>query len=52
MFKDVPGPPTGPIEAVDVKAEEISLAWKPPKDDGGEPITNYILEKRVKGTDK
>lgn len=48
----MPGAPTGPLEAIDVKADEITLQWKPPEDDGGEPVTNYILEKRLKGTDK
>ncbi|VDK78974.1 unnamed protein product [Dibothriocephalus latus] len=48
---DVPGPPTGPLDAVEVKADEITLEWKPPADDGGEPVTNYILEKRLKGSD-
>ncbi|CAH8497134.1 unnamed protein product [Schistosoma turkestanicum] len=49
---DVPGPPEGPLEATDVNAEEMTLKWKPPLDDGGQPISNYILEKRVKGSDK
>ncbi|CAH8566640.1 unnamed protein product [Schistosoma rodhaini] len=48
---DVPGPPEGPLEATDVNAEEITLKWKPPLDDGGQPVSNYILEKRVKGSD-
>ncbi|KAM3173269.1 hypothetical protein ACTXT7_012839 [Hymenolepis weldensis] len=48
---DVPGRPTGPLNAIDVKADEITLQWKPPEDDGGEPVTNYILEKRLKGSD-
>ncbi|CAH8526186.1 unnamed protein product [Heterobilharzia americana] len=48
---DIPGPPEGPLEATDVNAEEISLKWKPPSDDGGQPITNYILEKRPKGSE-
>ncbi|VDP98124.1 unnamed protein product, partial [Trichobilharzia regenti] len=47
----VPGPPEGPLEATDVNADEISLKWKPPLDDGGQPITNYILEKRQKGSE-
>ncbi|TPP56261.1 Twitchin [Fasciola gigantica] len=48
---DVPGSPGGPLEPTEVKADEITLKWKAPEDDGGQPVTNYILEKRVKGTD-
>ncbi len=50
MHLDVPAAPGGPLEAVDVKADEITLSWKAPEDNGGEPITNYILEKRRKGS--
>ena len=30
----------------------MALQWKPPKDDGGEKVSNYILEKRPKGSDR
>ncbi|KAL3313329.1 hypothetical protein Ciccas_008070, partial [Cichlidogyrus casuarinus] len=48
---DVPGPCKGPLEPIEVKADEITLSWKAPIDDGGEPITNYVLEKKAKGSD-
>lgn len=42
---DKPSPPEGPLEITDMTPETCSLAWKPPLDDGGSPITNYIVEK-------
>ncbi|KAE8573900.1 Putative twitchin [Halyomorpha halys] len=42
---DKPLPPQGPIEVSDITPETCSLAWRPPADDGGSPITNYIVEK-------
>ncbi|XP_055900297.1 twitchin-like isoform X6 [Biomphalaria glabrata] len=47
---DKPGAPVGPIEASDFQGESLTLTWKPPKDDGGEKIANYIVEKRKAGT--
>ncbi|KAL7064324.1 hypothetical protein AAHC03_04779 [Spirometra sp. Aus1] len=49
---DAPASPTGPLEATDISANEITLQWKPPADDGGDPVKNYILEKKVPGSDK
>lgn len=43
---DVPGPPTGPINILEVTPEYMVISWRPPKDDGGSPIINYIVEKR------
>jgi titin len=42
---DVPSPPRD-LKVTDVQREAISVAWQPSEDDGGSPITNYILEKR------
>ena len=48
---DAPSAPEGPLKATEVTADTISLSWKPPKDVGGEPVNNYILEKKPKGSD-
>jgi titin len=41
-----PGPPTGPLRTVDVDKTSVTLSWKPPKDDGGSPLTEYVFECR------
>ncbi|TMS38626.1 hypothetical protein L596_005310 [Steinernema carpocapsae] len=47
---DKPGPPEGPLETEDICPDSCHLSWKTPKDDGGAPITNYIVERcHVKG---
>ncbi|CAG5115701.1 unnamed protein product [Candidula unifasciata] len=47
---DKPGTPQGPLEASEIDGESLTLNWKPPADDGGENIANYIVEKRKAGT--
>ncbi|XP_064646233.1 titin-like [Lineus longissimus] len=42
---DKPSPPRD-LKVTDVERESISVAWQPSEDDGGSPITSYILEKR------
>ncbi|CAF0846330.1 unnamed protein product [Brachionus calyciflorus] len=49
---DHPGKPGGPLEILNLDAESCVLAWKAPEDDGGNEITNYIVEKKEVGTDK
>jgi len=39
----------GPLEAIDTKPTAITVAWKPPPDDGGNKIQKYVLEKKPKG---
>ena len=43
---DVPGPPEGPVGTKDVRKESATISWNIPKDDGGSPITHYIVEKQ------
>lgn len=31
---------------MDIEREAVTLTWNPPEDDGGSPITHYLLEKR------
>lgn len=45
LVVDKPSAPTGPLDVSDITPDTCSLAWKPPADDGGSPITNYIVEK-------
>ena len=42
---DKPGKPEGPLEVSDVHKEGCKLKWKKPKDDGGLPLSSYIVEK-------
>jgi hypothetical protein len=41
----VPGKPSGQIDVSNVTSHGCHLLWKPPKDDGGNPIQNYTIEK-------
>lgn len=51
MFSDPPSAPGSPY-AVETTIESITLSWSKPRDDGGSPITGYVLEKREKGKDR
>lgn len=48
---DEPGKPGTP-EPVDWDKDRVDLVWRPPLNDGGSPITGYVIEKREKGSDK
>lgn len=45
-FVDKPGPPAGEIQFKKVTADNITIMWSPPADEGGAMVTHYIVEKR------
>uniref|UniRef100_A0A663EPF6 Immunoglobulin like and fibronectin type III domain containing 1 n=1 Tax=Aquila chrysaetos chrysaetos TaxID=223781 RepID=A0A663EPF6_AQUCH len=49
MVIDKPQPPAGPIKIVESSANNITIQWKPPKDDGGKPVQRYIVERQQVG---
>ena len=46
---DKPTPPLGPLEILEASSDCVEIKWRSPKDDGGSPITNYILERNQIG---
>ncbi|KAG7221584.1 hypothetical protein INR49_017115 [Caranx melampygus] len=46
---DKPTAPLGPAEVTESSPTCIEFRWRPPKDDGGSPLINYILERQQVG---
>ncbi|XP_072180965.1 twitchin-like [Diadema setosum] len=42
---DVPGPPGRPT-ILEVDSTTMTITWTPPENDGGSPVTGYIVEKK------
>lgn len=42
----IPGPPVGPLDASEITKHTCTLAWSPPKYDGGLRVTHYVVERR------
>lgn len=49
IFPDKPQPPAGPIKIVENSSNNITIQWKPPKDDGGKPVQRYLVERQQAG---
>ncbi|XP_007546996.1 immunoglobulin-like and fibronectin type III domain-containing protein 1 [Poecilia formosa] len=49
---DKPTPPQGPVEIIESAVTSVEFKWKPPKDSGGCPVTNYIIERQQVGRNK
>lgn len=47
IVTDIPGKPGVP-EFVDWDVDRVVLKWTPPKNNGGAPITSYIIEAKEK----
>lgn len=41
-----PSAPQGPLSVSEIAKNSCTLSWSEPVDDGGEPLSNYIIEKR------
>ena len=48
---DPPSKPEAPV-VDEITEEEANLSWTPPVEDGGSPITGYIVEMKPKGYNK
>ncbi|XP_030274768.1 immunoglobulin-like and fibronectin type III domain-containing protein 1 [Sparus aurata] len=49
---DKPTPPQGPVDIMESAVTSVQFKWKPPKDSGGCPVTNYIIERQQVGRNK
>lgn len=47
-----PSTPTEPFEANETSPDSITLSWNLPKDSGGLPLERFIVEKRLKNSDR
>ena len=52
LSSDKPTPPQGPVDIMESGVTSVEFKWKPPKDNGGCPITNYTIERQQLGRNK
>ncbi|XP_072589561.1 immunoglobulin-like and fibronectin type III domain-containing protein 1 isoform X2 [Vulpes vulpes] len=46
---DKPQPPQGPLEVQDRHGAGVCLRWRPPRDDGGQALERYVVERQQAG---
>ncbi|XP_043436714.1 immunoglobulin superfamily member 22 [Prionailurus bengalensis] len=46
---DRPKPPQGRVEFLELSGNCVHMKWKAPKDNGGRPVTQFIVERRMVG---
>ncbi|XP_003781211.1 immunoglobulin superfamily member 22 [Otolemur garnettii] len=46
---DRPKPPQGKVEFLELSGSCVHMKWKAPKDNGGRPVTQFIVERRAVG---
>lgn len=44
LSTEKPGSPAGKLRATKISQDSVTLDWLPPLDDGGSPLTAYIIE--------
>lgn len=49
LLTDKPTPPLGPVDIIESSSTCIDFKWRIPKDNGGSPITGYIMERQQIG---
>jgi titin len=42
----VPSSPEGPLNITEITETSVTISWKKSRDDGGLPITLYVIERR------
>lgn len=48
-FTAPPSRPVEPLKVYDIERTSATIEWSPPEDDGGVPLTGYIIERRDAG---
>ena len=48
LLTEKPGAPSGKLRASKLTADSVQLDWLPPLDDGGSPLTGFIIEAMTK----